>query len=69
MYVAKTVKSKNKNNWITSYACWLPVIKSMHEFPNERSASGWDIQKRKEEEERERNKKKKKGEIILTDTV
>lgn len=35
----KTVKSQNKNNRITSYACWPPVIKRMHEFPNERPAS------------------------------
>lgn len=51
----KTVKSKNKNNWITSYACCSPVILTMHDFPNERSASGKDIQKRREEEEREKN--------------
>lgn len=62
----KTVKSKNKNNWITSYACCSPVILTMHDFPNERSASGKDIQKRREEEERKKMLLEK-GEITLTD--
>lgn len=51
----KTVTSKNKNNWITSYAHWSLVIKTVHEFPNERPASGEDIQKRREEEERKKH--------------
>lgn len=61
------VKSKNKNNWITSYACWWPVIKTLHEFLNERSASGEDMQRRKEKEES--SIFLQKGEIILTDST